>query len=337
MTSSLINYSETTSFSSDYQEAVDSFLRKSEPKTILVLVEAINDISFWYSVLNKYEKREKIKFDIVSYSSDSLATGKKELRKHLNKSGEYLLICLDSDYDYLLPNNSDEAKEINQNHYIFQTYAHSMENLKCYAESLSNVCVQATKNTNEKINFPNLLKKYSEIVYPLFIWNLYFYNIQNCEAFPKKDLSSIIQVTKEFKSDEYEEILEILRIDVTSKLQALQNQFPVYQYQIDIFSKLLNNIGLNNDNAYLFVDGHALYTTILMFLKPLCKELSNEHRQKIETLARTKEEKKENINYYNNSIVKVETVLSINENFKECFLFKKIENDIENYLKSTIA
>ncbi|TGO02534.1 hypothetical protein PN36_23425 [Candidatus Thiomargarita nelsonii] len=68
-----------------------------------------------------------------------LARGKEEVLKI--QAGEYLLLCVDSDYDYLLQDATEVSKRINQEPYIFQTYAYSIENYKCYAESLRGVCV----------------------------------------------------------------------------------------------------------------------------------------------------------------------------------------------------
>jgi hypothetical protein len=40
------------------------------------------------------------------------------------------------------------------------------------------------------------------------------------------------------------------------------------------------------------------------------------------------------IRAYKNKITKISTILSTNTNFKDCFLFEKIEADIDSYLKS---
>ena len=47
------------------------------------------------------------------------------------------------------------------------------------------------------------------------------------------------------------------------------------------------------------------------------------------------------LKHYNNLVGKIDNtaaiVLSKNDKFEKCFLFKKIENDIEEYLKEHIA
>ncbi|MDD5216192.1 MAG: DUF4435 domain-containing protein, partial [Methylococcales bacterium] len=91
----------TSNVSSDYQKASNVLAPKSFPKTVVVYVEDAEDVSFWHGILCGYEQQANIRFDFKPYSNDSLATGKKELKKLFDNVGEYLIICLDSDYDYL--------------------------------------------------------------------------------------------------------------------------------------------------------------------------------------------------------------------------------------------
>lgn len=82
--------------------------------------------------------------------------------------GRSLIACVDSDYDFLLQGATNTSRKINRNRYIFQTYTYAIENYHCFAESLHEVCVQATLNDRSILDFNSYLKRYSEIVYPLF-------------------------------------------------------------------------------------------------------------------------------------------------------------------------
>lgn len=75
------------------------------------------------------------------------------------------------------------SHKINKNPYIFQTYGYAIENFHCFADSLHEVCVQATLNDRHILDFPAFLKRYSQIAYPLFLWNVWFYR-QHDTHFP---------------------------------------------------------------------------------------------------------------------------------------------------------
>jgi hypothetical protein len=95
----------------------------------------------------------------------------------------------------------------------------------------------------------------------------------------------------------------------------------------------INHVGLKDTNTYLFIKGHIVYDNVVLRLLPLvCKRLQTERKNEIKKLARNNTELNDELNKYNNSLVQVEKILSVNNNFKNCFLFKKIEDDINNYI-----
>lgn len=72
--------------------------------------------------------------------------------------GRSLIACVDSDYDFLLQGATNTSRKINRNKYIFQTYTYAIENYHCFAESLHEVCVQATLNDRFVMDFNAYLK-----------------------------------------------------------------------------------------------------------------------------------------------------------------------------------
>jgi len=327
---------------SNRQNAFNALRLKSKPKEIRVYVESVSDIGFWYSILEPYEKKIPIKFRFSAYSND-LTTGKDNLKKLFPETGPYLIICLDSDYDYLI--QSELAKTIKKNPYIFQTYAYAMENLKCYAENLNSLCVKATNSTDNKIDLSAFLKEYSQIIYLLLIWNIYFEFIKKPSEFSRDEFCKIVtfgDVTPDkcdISPSNYPEKLNIIKKSVSIKLEIFteNNSFIA-------FSKQLNELGLNETNAYLFMQCHALYDFISKFLIAICDALKIEHKTELNALAekiKTKTDKgleeikielNEKTGHYFNSIIPVTFLLAANDKFTDCFLFKKITADIENYL-----
>ena len=155
---------------SAYLDAAHKFSSKKGRRRIVAYVESYDDIAFWRTLLAEFENEERY-FQVMLPSATSLAKGKKMvLMNTLNTTelGRSLIACVDSDYDFLLQGATNVSRKINRNPYIFQTYGYAIENFHCFAESLHEVCVQATLNDRHILDFPAFLKRYSQIAYPLF-------------------------------------------------------------------------------------------------------------------------------------------------------------------------
>ncbi len=75
-----------------------------------------------------------------------------------------MVICVDSDDNYLLQDATDDSKAINENPYIFQTYASSVENYRCFADSLADLCIRARLHDEPLFDFVEFLQSYSAVV-----------------------------------------------------------------------------------------------------------------------------------------------------------------------------
>ena len=177
---------------SSYFNAAHKLYPKKARRRIIAYVESYDDIAFWRTLLEEFEDDEHY-FQVMLPSATSLAKGKKMvLMNTLNTAelGRSLIACVDSDYDFLLQGATNTSRKINRNRYIFQTYTYAIENYHCFAESLHEVCVQATLNDRSILDFNSYLKRYSEIVYPLFLWNVWFYRQRDTSTFPMYDFHS---------------------------------------------------------------------------------------------------------------------------------------------------
>ena len=140
----------------------------------------------WRSVLSEFEDDKRF-FRVMLPSNSSLSKGKKMVLTSCLRStqlGKNLIACVDSDYDYLLQDATDVSREMNTNPYIFQTYAYAIENYQCYAENLHDICVESTLNDHQVFDFSAYMHEYSEIVYPLFVWNIMLYRAHMNNSFP---------------------------------------------------------------------------------------------------------------------------------------------------------
>jgi Protein of unknown function (DUF4435) len=320
---------------------IEAYMRLSStksPKKVLVYVESDEDIAFWYGILQAYET-PNFKFDIQLPSRTNLAKGKNQALERSQdlldlEVGQYLIICIDSDYDYLLQHKTRQSALINGNDFIFQTYAYSAENLRCFSSSLDLVCVQATNNNNDKIDFDALLKLYSKITYPLFLWSVFFKFKNDTTTMPLKVFDKIIGIKGKVNINEQgKKHLENLQKAVNNQLEELEKQLPNDVKIVNEIGKELNQLGVNSENTYLFIQGHTIENSVvLMFLNSLCKILRSNKEAQIIRDAKHETERENALNHYKNNVIDVEKALKSNTEFKSCFLYEKIKLDLDNYM-----
>jgi hypothetical protein len=87
----------TDKITSDFSEAKNA-LNKSKGIVIDVYVENEDDIPFWKDIFRKCDLQTKIHPTSIT----SLNRGKTEVLKQINSVGKFKILCVDSDYDYLL-------------------------------------------------------------------------------------------------------------------------------------------------------------------------------------------------------------------------------------------
>ena len=326
-----------SNLNSDYIEALGDLLSRRLPEPILVYVESYEDISFWYGILKNYES-PKVKFDIQLPSHDSLTKGKHEvLERFKNNVGSYLILCVDSDYDYLLQDKTEQSRLINQNKFIFQTYAYSIENLRCFSPSLHHVSVKASHKTHDKIDFGELLKRYSSITYPIFLWSVFLETIGDTTTMDMTTFCNHIRVqeTVKIEEDKGENYFQAVSQRVFSQVNYLETTFPQYLEAIENLKNELEILGVNHENTYLFIQGHAVEDNfVLMFMNPLHLSLKKEVENSIRTLAKNANEITQEINHYKNKISEPKEVLKTNTEYKSCFLYKKIKTDLDQFIQT---
>ena len=73
-------------------------------------------------------------------------------------------------------------------------YAYAIENLQCYAPSLHEVCVAVTLNDHSIFNFDEYLRQYSQAIFPLFVWSIWFYRTPNYREYTINDFLKDIEM-----------------------------------------------------------------------------------------------------------------------------------------------
>lgn len=319
---------------SSYFNAAHKLYSKKVRRRIIAYVESYDDVAFWRTLLEEFEDEEHY-FQVMLPSATSLAKGKKMvLMNTLNTAelGKSLIACVDSDYDFLLQGATSTSRKINRNKYIFQTYTYAIENYHCFADSLHEVCVQATLNDRPIFDFNTYLKHYSEIVYPLFLWNVWFYHMRDTYSFPMYDFHACTAL-REISLKHPEHSLEALERKVNQKMTELKKCFPRHISEVDGLRTELKNLGLVPETTYLYMQGHHVMDNVVMkLLTPVCTVLRREREQDIKRLAGHNEQFRNELTCYQNSQINVEIMLKKNVAYKKLYHYEWLRQDIRDYL-----
>lgn len=320
--------------SSLYIGAANRLKPKHSRRKIVAYVESYDDVSFWRTLLSEYEDNTRY-FEVMLPSRTTLAKGKKSvLMNDLGSQlGQNMIACVDSDYDYLLQGITHTSRYIINNRYVFHTYAYAIENYQCYAEALHEVCVMATLNDHSLIDFSTFMRIYSQIAYPLFIWSVWFYRKRILSEFSLLDFCSYVKL--EHISVYYpERSLESMSRKVKRKLQELEHRHPKALEEIETMKDEFAELGVNPDNTYMFIQGHHIMDNVVMkLLVPVCNVLRREREAEIKELAEHDMQFHNELTSYQRRQLGVDIILRKHTSYKLSPLYKKLEDDIERFLK----
>lgn len=307
--------------------------QKLKPKTarrkIVAYVESYDDIFFWRTVLDEFEDETRY-FEIMLPSRDTLGKGKRiVLMNRLGPSlGNYMIACVDADYDYLLQDTTSTSRLVNKNPYVFHTYAYAIENYQCYAESLHRVCVMATLNDRQIIDFESFLREYSLIIWPLFVWSVWAYRHEHYREFSMTEFGNHVNFT-DVNVYHPEQTLEAVRRKVNRKMAWLQKHFPRAKKDYEPLKRELMDLGLTPETTYLYIQGHTLFDNVVSpLLTPVCILLRKEREREIRELAEHDIQRQNELSCYQHSQNSVEDMLRKNVGFKNAPPYQRLRADI---------
>ncbi len=301
-------------------------------RMVKVYVEGYDDVAFWRGIFDEYESAG-LTFEVNVPARRDLAKGKKVLLDMAGNSSPSVLLCADSDFDYLFGDSTDQSAAVNNSPYLFHTYAYSAENFLCYAPSLHNVCVKATKNDTRIFDFDRFLRDYSRTIHPLFLWYALSAQLKTESFFPLIDFKSSVKLNYLEVEDNGAGTITWLERQVARKLETLARHHARMEGEINRFAGQVQRRGLEPDNVYLFMQGHTLMDNVVMvMLHSVCDQLMMMANRRIEMSTKQGTALRNEQSNYNNSLRNVRDTLLDNENYKECFLYKKLKADIDKYV-----
>lgn len=324
----------TDNVNSNYFSAANSLRPKNARRRIVAYVESYDDILFWRTLLSLYEDGTRY-FEVMLPSHRTLERGKRSALMSLlyGKTGADMLACVDADYDYLMQGASETSREIISNPAILHTYAYSIENLQCYAPSLHNVCVMVTLNDRKVFDLQNFMTRFSEIIFPLFVWSIWHYRRGVYGQFTITDFNRTIELGG-FNINRPQDALDNLRAKVMRKVNYMNHQHPEAEQEYKELSAELVRLGVEPEQTYLYIQGHHLFDKIVMpVMNKVCGMLIREREAEIRRQAVHTTQMYNELSCYAHSVQDITQMLKKNNGFTMSPQFAQMRRDVEKFLE----
>lgn len=318
-----------------YLGAAQKLKSKTARKKIVAYVESYDDIFFWRTVLDEFED-EHCYFEIMLPSRSTLGKGKKlVLMNRLGPQlGNYMIACVDADYDYLMQDATQTSRLVNRNPYVFHTYVYAIENYQCYAESLHRVCVMATLNDRQVVDFEGFMREYSRIIWPLFVWSVWVYRNDRYRDFTLSEFGTAVSFN-ELNVYHPELTLDYVRRKVNRKMSWLQRHFPEARKSYGPLKAELLQLGVTPETTYLYIQGHTLFDNVVSpLLIPVCILLRKEREREIKKLAEHEIQRQNELSCYQHSQNSVEEMLKKNVGFKNAPPYQQLRRDLAKLVEN---
>ena len=311
---------------------------EDERHLVHVFVEGYEDVAFWRGIFDHF-RNPYLRFEISVPNRDDLPKGKKVLMSMIDKvDKECVLLCVDSDFDYLFAGDTEQSEKILNADNMFHTYTYATENYLCYAPSLRNVCVKATKNDTRIFDFERFMAAYSEIIYPLFLWYVYSAKSSTENVFTLAEFRAAVRLGYVDIRHNGEGTLAWLQRNVERRRLALEQQNPSMYEAVQALGTQLKKRGVEHNNCYLFMHGHTLMDNVTMpLLMAVCDKLRQLSVAKINDSKVEGVALKNELQNYTNTLRSIRDVLLDNENYTSCPLYKRLRDDIQSYLDVMIG
>lgn len=315
--------------SSAYVASANKLKPKQSRQRIVAYVESYDDVFFWRSILQEFET-DRFYFEVMLPSRTSLGKGKKmAMMNQLGPGlGEYMIACVDADYDWLMQGATPTSKMLCENPYIMHTYAYAIENYQCYAPNLHTVCVMSTLNDRQVADFEDFIRQFSLIVWPLLVWSVWCYRYGFHTRFSITDFCEAVSF-RTINPFNYMQDLNALRHRVNRKIAWLQKSFPQGKATYKPLREELLQMGLTPETSYLYMQGHTLFEHVVMpLLQPVCAVLRKEREREIRNLAEHELQMQNELSCYQHSQASVDEMLRKTTSYKQCPAYERVRADI---------
>lgn len=319
---------------SSYLDAANRLNSRHERKKITAYVESYDDVFFWRSILSQFET-DKYYFEVMLPSRQSvLERGKKAalMSAMHGKTGQWLIACVDADYDYLIQGATETSQRILNSPYVFHTYAYAIENMQCYAPSLHDVCVAVTLNDRFIFDIRRYLEDLSEAIWPLFVWNIWYYRSPRYGQFTMTDFLRIIE-TGVFNMNTADSTIAQVRRKVEQKCKQFRQYNPNARQSWLHVEEDMKRLGATPKTTYMYIQGHHLFDKVVTpMLTRICDKLIRQRQNEITRQSLHGTQRRNELSCYTNSLENVTTMLKKNMGFVMSEPYQRIKADIMAFM-----
>ena len=306
-------------------------------RVVCVFVEGYEDVAFWRGIFDHFTN-PYLRFEISVPTRKDLPKGKKVLLSMADSASEEMLLCMDSDFDYLFDDEDEVSRRIVTSPYMFHTYTYATENYLCYAPSLHNVCVKAVKNDAHIFDFELFMAEYSRTIYPIFLWYVYSASRKTENVLPLIDFKGAVRIGYIDIEQNGANTIAWLKRNVERRVAALEEDNPTMAAEIPAFAERIRKKGVEPELTYLFMHGHTLMDNVVLpVLSGVCEKLRQLSLSQIICSSRQGVQLKNEMSNYTNTLRSIRDVLLDNENYTSSPLYKRLKEDIQHYIDSTIS
>ena len=325
----------TQNLNSAYIEAANRLRPSNARRRIVAYVESYDDVAFWRAILDEFETPE-LYFEVKLPGRNNLMKGKRQALMNIlsaSQLGQAMIACVDADYDYPLQDLTEESRLLNHSPYIVHTVVYAIENFQCFAPSLHRAVVTATLNDRPVLDYEAFLGQYSQIIWPLFLWNIWCYRHESYKHFTMMDFCGFVQL-RNVSPSQPEQALAQLRRRVNQKMAWMQHHFPEAKKSYGHLKEEMKTLGVTPETTYLYIQGHTLFENVVMpLLEPICAQLRKEREREIKRLAVHAKQRQCELSAYQHAVMPIDTVLKKNTDFKNSKPFQLIREAIQRIIE----
>lgn len=321
--------------SSDYFNAANHLTSRKQRRRIVAYVESYDDIYFWRTVLSRFETPQHYFEVMLPARVEHLERGKKAvLASLMNRAGSDMIACVDADYDYLIQGATPTSKQVVENPWVLHTYVYAIENYQCYAPSLHDVCVAVTLNDHTVFDFQRFLTSFSRIVYPLFVWNIWYYRTPHYGDFTITQFLHVIEMGH-INPFNPAPALSALEHKVQRKVEQLWRTNRNARNSYEQLKKELARLGVVPDKTYLYIQGHHLFDKIVLpIMQRVCDKLVREREVEISRQSMHSTQRNNELACYRGSLEDITGMLKKNSGFFGSEPYRRLLADVERIMPS---
>ncbi|MDT0639861.1 DUF4435 domain-containing protein [Citrobacter werkmanii] len=240
----------------------------------LLYIEDAGDRLFWEGITNAVHPGF---FDVKPFTQTG-SEGKRRLEKEYPKVNPAYMVAVDSDFDYLCPQRSPLAATMNASPYILHTFIYSLESHICCREALTDIDNRIRLNIPVPVaSISKVVQEYSSLIYKALCLFAFIHNSspENC---PEHEFREAVKFPAGHHiTDDGNSISPSAKAALNTKLDIfIQNYNSQIQNQNEYsdFCQSLREKDITENTAFMFINGHDLYNSIVSLAFKKCTNLN---------------------------------------------------------------